>query len=235
MMPLRSCPRIQIAGVHDLDEALLLARLGVESVGLPLRLAVHAEDCTEAQATRIVGGLPDGVMGVCITYITDPAEVDAFCTALGVGAVQLHADATPAQLAALKARRPDLYVIKSVVVRPDATTQELAGMERHALALAAHCDALLTDTADPSTGATGATGKTHDWSVSQRLSELSPVPLILAGGLNPENVREAIHAVRPAGVDAHTGVEGADGRKDATLVKAFVAEALAGFADIGQQ
>jgi phosphoribosylanthranilate isomerase len=52
---------------------------------------------------------------------------------------------------------------------------------------------------------------------------------MLAGGLNPENVRKAIAHVQPAGVDAHTGVEGPDGRKDAVLVRAFVREALAAF------
>lgn len=226
------CPRIQIAGVHDPDEALLLARLGVDSIGLPLRLAVHAEDCTEAEAARIVSALPGGVAAVCITYLVEPAEVDALCASLGVGAVQLHADVQPAALAELRARRPDLFIIKSVVVHPDAGPAALRGLKRNALALAAHCDALLTDTADPATGATGATGKTHDWDVSRRLAEVSPVPLVLAGGLCPANVREAIRAVRPAGVDAHTGVEGPDGRKDPALVAGFVAEARSGFAGI---
>jgi phosphoribosylanthranilate isomerase len=59
--------------------------------------------------------------------------------------------------------------------------------------------------------------------------ELSPRPVILAGGLTPANVREAIAAVRPAGVDVHTGVEDASGRKDLAKVLAFVAEARAGF------
>jgi len=92
-------------------------------------------------------------------------------------------------------------------------------------------DAFLTDTFDPQSGRSGATGKIHDWEVSRRLAEISPRPLILAGGLNPGNVREAIRRVQPAGVDAHTGLEGPAGRKDAARVAAFVAEARAGFAE----
>jgi phosphoribosylanthranilate isomerase len=226
------CPRVQIAGVLDLDEALMLARLGVDSVGLPLRLAVHAPDVGEAEAARIVAALPPGTGSVCITYETDPKAVAALCTALGVGAVQLHAAMAPAALAAVRARCPGLFVIKSVIVPPGPDAAALEALTAEGLALAAHCDALLTDTADPATGATGATGKTHDWDVSRRLAEVSPVPLVLAGGLCPANVREAIRAVRPAGVDAHTGVEGPDGRKDPALVAGFVAEARSGFAGI---
>jgi phosphoribosylanthranilate isomerase len=84
-------------------------------------------------------------------------------------------------------------------------------------------DAFITDTYDPTTGRSGATGKTHAWGVSRRLVELSPKPVILAGGLTPENVRAAVLAVRPAGVDVHTGVEGPDGRKAPRLVEHFVA------------
>ena len=81
----------------------------------------------------------------------------------------------------------------------------------------------------PPTGACGATGRTHDWSVSRKLVELSSRPVILAGGLMPDNVRQAIQQVRPAGVDAHTGVEGPDGRKDPAPIRRFVAEARAAF------
>jgi phosphoribosylanthranilate isomerase len=92
----------------------------------------------------------------------------------------------------------------------------------------------LTDTFDPDTGASGATGKTHDWTVSRVLARKAGRPLILAGGLNPANVRQAILEVAPAGVDSHTGVEGPDGRKDRTLVERFVSEARRCFAEIGQ-
>ncbi|MBU1002141.1 MAG: phosphoribosylanthranilate isomerase [Proteobacteria bacterium] len=225
----RRCPRIQIAGVLDREEALLLARLGVDSIGLPLRLAVHPEDISEAEAASIVHTLPGGVRAVLITYLTAPDEISALCDTLGVTCVQLHADMTAATLATLKATRPELYVIKSLIVPPAPDAKAMRRMEQRVLALAGHCDAFLTDTFDPSTGATGATGKVHDWAVSRRLAELSPLPLILAGGLNPDNVRQAILAVRPAGVDAHTGVESRDGRKDPVLVAAFVEQALAGF------
>jgi phosphoribosylanthranilate isomerase len=95
-------------------------------------------------------------------------------------------------------------------------------------------DAFITDTYDPITGRSGATGKTHDWGVSRRLVDLSPKPVILAGGLTPENVRAAVLSVRPAGVDVHTGVEGPEGRKALARVEHFVAEARAAFRLLAQ-
>ncbi len=84
----------------------------------------------------------------------------------------------------------------------------------------------------PETGACGATGKTHNWDISRRLVPFSPKPVILAGGLNPDNVREAIQYIRPAGVDVHTGVESSNGRKAPHLVRKFVAEARDAFAKV---
>jgi phosphoribosylanthranilate isomerase len=123
---------------------------------------------------------------------------------------------------------PELVVIKSLIVREGG----LGGLLDEMRALESRVDAFITDTFDPETGASGATGMTHDWQVSRRLREATSKPLILAGGLTPQNVREAILAVEPHGVDAHTGLEGPGGRKDPWKVKAFVAQAKRGFAEL---
>jgi len=91
---------------------------------------------------------------------------------------------------------------------------------------------LCQNTFDPVTGASGATGRVHDWEISRRLVASSARPLILAGGLNAGNVRQAIRTVRPAGVDVHTGIEGDDGRKRYDLTRRFVEEAQVGFSDL---
>jgi phosphoribosylanthranilate isomerase len=222
---------IQVAGVHDAAEALLLAEEGVDAVGIPLRLPVHREDLSEAEAAAVFAALPASVAGVCITYLDDPDEIAALCRFLAVRAVQLHGPVPPSALARLRGLAPGLFVIKSLVVRGEGraadAVEALAALRD---AAAPFVDAFITDTHDPATGADGATGRTHDWAVSRVLAAGSPRPLILAGGLNPANVRRAIAAARPAGVDAHTGLEGPDGRKDAALVRRFVAEARAGFA-----
>ena len=90
-------------------------------------------------------------------------------------------------------------------------------------------DASIIDNFDPASGASGATGKVHDWEISRRLVEISEKPVILAGGLNSENVFEAILKVKPAGVDAHTGLENLDGWKDKNKCLKFIKEANRAF------
>lgn len=221
---------IQIAGVIDAAEAQLLLDCGVRYLGFPLRLPVNREDLTEAAAAAIVRGLPPGAHGVLITYLDHAADIAGFCRELGVRAVQVHGDIAAAELARLRRLEPGLTIIKSLVVGLYGSGELRAQLER----LAPWVDAFITDTYDPSTGATGATGRTHDWSVSRSLVRCSPRPVILAGGLTPANVGDAIRAVRPAGVDSHTGVEGVDGRKRRDRVAQFVAAARAAFAEIAQ-
>lgn len=223
--------RIQIAGVHDAGEARLLAACGVEWIGIPLRLPVHREDVTEAEAARIVqecAGL--GASFVLITYLEQAREIAELARRLGVSRVQLHGRLEVREAEALRELLPGAVLVKSLVIRPGATASGvLAEMKR----LAGVVDGFITDTYDPATGASGATGLVHDWAVSREIVRECPRPVILAGGLTAGNVREAIRAVGPAGVDAHTGVEGADGRKDPALVRAFVAAAQAALAECG--
>ncbi|MDP2846583.1 MAG: phosphoribosylanthranilate isomerase [Humidesulfovibrio sp.] len=216
---------VQVAGVCSVDEGLMLAACGATHVGLPLRLAVHRPDVSEEQARDIVRALSGRAETVLITYLADALETLALCRYLGVSGVQLHGDMPLGQVRLLRQAAPDLFVIKSLVVGAAPEADIFARAQDHAPLV----DAFLTDTYDPASGATGATGKAHDWKVSERLAQRLPRPLILAGGLNPDNVAQAIQAVRPAGVDAHTGLEDAQGRKDEALVRRFVAEARRAF------
>lgn len=203
----------------------MLEACGVTYLGFPLRIPVHREDLSEEDAARIIRRLQPPCYGVLITYLTGATEIKEFCNTLGARVVQLHADVDANELARLKKIDPTLTVIKSLVVGLHSD-EDLVSMTGNLLPWV---DAFITDTYDPATGASGATGRTHDWSISRRLVELSCKPVILAGGLTAENVREAVITVRPAGVDAHTGVEDETGRKSRQKVERFVHEAIAGF------
>jgi len=222
-------PIIQIAGIKDLGEALMLCEAGVTHLGFPLRLDYHPEDLPERQVRELIGSLPSEVGKVLITYLVDPQQILELARFVGTPTVQLHGRVTPEQSSELRRLAPDLTVIRSIIV---AGSDPAPALEA-ARSVADRVDFFLTDTLDPDTGASGATGKTHDWGVSALLVAESGRPLILAGGLNHENVRPAILEVRPAGVDSHTGVEGPDGRKDRALVEGFVREARKGFEELG--
>lgn len=220
---------VQVAGVIDAAEAGMIISEGADWLGFALRLPSGKDDIAEQDAANIIKGLDAPHAGVLISYLTDAAEVSEFCTELGVIAVQLHGDVATGQLRLLRELRPDLFVLKSLVVK-EGNTEELLRLVDETRPFV---DMYITDTFDPKTGAKGATGLTHDWSVSAELVRRSPKPLMMAGGLNPENVGAAIRAVRPAAVDAHTGLEGPDGRKDRAKVAKFVAEARRAFDEIG--
>jgi len=203
---------------------------GVRHLGFPLRLPVHREDLTEAEAADIMRALSPPAQGVLITYLSEAGAVAGLCRTPGARMVQLHGDVSKAEAERLRELDPGLTIIKSLVVG----RHPVSVLERLAVDLAPLVDGFITDTYAPETGASGATGRTHDWAVSRRLVELSPKPVILAGGLTPANVRRAIAEVRPGGVDVHTGVEDASGRKSRRKVLAFVEEARAGFRELGQ-
>ena len=216
---------IQVAGIIDQAEADMLMECEVAYLGFPFRLAKHKEDLSEEEAAKIIHSLKPGVTALLITYLSDADEIVDLCKKLGVSSVQLHGDISVDELARLRKMWPELSVLKSLIVRGDNLKQLVNDIEH----TAPYLNGYITDTFDPVSGATGATGKVHNWDVSRCLVEVSPLPVILAGGLNPGNVREAIRIVRPAGVDVHTGIEGPDGRKDRALTLKFVAEAKAGF------
>jgi phosphoribosylanthranilate isomerase len=219
---------IQVAGIIDSDEVRMLMKLGVDYLGFPLRLPVNKDDLNEDEAVKVIKEIVSPHKAVLITYLDKAAEIIRFCDRLNVTFVQLHGRISTGELKMIKINRPDIEIIKSLVVYKE-NYQELENTVQN---LSEWVDFFITDTFDPATGASGATGKTHDWKISRKLVEISPKPVILAGGLNPSNVRQAILQIKPAGVDVHTGVESSTGRKDYGLVKNFVLEAKQAFAKI---
>jgi phosphoribosylanthranilate isomerase len=219
---------IQIAGVMDTEEALMLMNAGADYLGFPLRLTVNKEDTSEEEAAEIIKIISPPQRAVLITYLNIAEEIILFCKKLNVSMVQLHGKISKEELLKTKLMRPDLEIFKSLVVSTDNYNE----LESIVSTLSPWVNAFITDTFDPATGAEGATGKTHDWSVSKKLVAISPRPVIIAGGLNPSNVKNAILEIHPAGVDVHTGVEDKSGRKNYDLVKKFVEQAKEGFAQI---
>lgn len=215
--------RVQVAGVIDRADAELIINAGADMLGFPLGLKDGREDLDSPAAAEIIRAASGRTTAVCITYLDSARDVLALCNEIGARWMQLHGPIDIAELQTLRNADQRLGIIKSLIVKPgDALLDQVA-------AFAPHVDAFITDTFDPVTGQSGATGKTHDWRVSREIVQSTQRPVILAGGLTPDNVAEAIAAVRPAAVDTHTGAEGPDGRKDEQLVRDFVENARAAF------
>jgi phosphoribosylanthranilate isomerase len=221
-----SIPIIQAAGVKSAKEAELMAACGFKYLGFPLRLDRHAEDISDAEVREINLRYPNIYSPVLITYLENGLDIVKLCTFTQCKIVQIHGNIELEELQ--KVKRAGIDVIKSLVIADNNTKEifyQLSLFDKMV-------DAFITDTYDPSTGASGATGKVHDWDISRRIVEKTKTPIILAGGLNPDNVIDAIRYVKPAGVDTHTGIEDENGNKSEELMREFVLSAEYGFREI---
>ena len=219
---------IQVAGIIDEDEANMLISSGINFLGFPLRLPVNKEDISEEDACRLIRVITPPQFGVVIAYSSNAEEAISLCKKMNSHIIQLHGSIEVNELKKIKSISPNISIIKSLVI--NGNNEEKLKIELKHLEL--YVDAFITDTYDPVTKASGATGKTHDWEISKEFVKISSKPVILAGGLNPGNVYDAIKKVNPSGVDVHTGVENSSGRKDKFLVDKFIAESKKAFLEL---
>lgn len=201
--------RVKICGITRPEDAAAAAEAGADAMGLVF--AESPRRVTLEQARAILAALPPFVTPVAL-FVNETAEqIRETCQALGVRTVQLHGDEPPEfarQLAGL-------CVIKAFRIGGEA---DLAPLAAGYPALAYLLDSKVA-------GRRGGTGVTLDWTLAARAASLGRI--ILAGGLTPDNVADAVRRVRPYGVDVSSGVECEPGRKDPAKVQAFVAAARA--------
>lgn len=209
--------RVKVCGVRSAEDLRIVLEAGADDIGLICGTTHVSEDAlTPDEAARLAAMAPNAST-VLVTHLVDPAEVLALAARIGVRGIQLHGPIGDAATAAVRAGARGLRVTRALHVIDGMGLAEIPRLARSA-------DALLLDsrTADR----LGGTGRVHDWSISARIRELAgDTEVILAGGLRPSNVAAAIAAVRPAGVDANSGLEDARGRKDPGLVREFVENA----------
>ena len=199
---------IKFCGLTHLDDAERAVAAGAWAIGL-IFWPGSPRRCEFDAAVEIAGALKRRVevAGVFVNATLD--HVTATAEAVGLTMLQLHGDEGPAYCSEA-ARRTGCKVIKAVRVRSGADVRALAAF---------HTDYHLLDSY--TAGVPGGTGETFAWEIAR--SHRSRIPMILSGGLNPENVADAIAAVRPFAVDVASGVERAPGLKDHDKLEAFAA------------
>jgi phosphoribosylanthranilate isomerase len=211
--------RVKICGITSPEEATLAERAGAHAIGLLVGRVHAAADFVGPELAReICRALSPFVTPVLVTHLEDPEAIVNLAELVPCPVLQLHSDLGPATLRELRARLAARKLIGKVSVEGDDAVARASEIEPFV-------DAILLDTRDRATDRVGGTGMVHDWSISARIAAGSRAPIILAGGLTPDNVAQAVRAVKPWGVDVNSGVETADGRKDGGRIRRFVAAA----------
>ncbi len=224
---------VQVYAFTHLKDALAAVEAGVDHIGVVAgRYGEVYGELDFVEARQISEALPPQARLVALTMSSDVEEILRMAEAVQPDIVHVSSDLEAVGLEAmaeLRRRLPeDIGLMKAIPVIGEESIEI-------SLRFAEVCDLLLLDTKVSGLPGVGATGQAHDWRISRRIVDAVPVPVILAGGLSPENVAEAIAVVRPWGVDSNTATNlpGDPVAKDLRRVAEFVKAARRAARELG--
>jgi len=198
--------KVKICGITSYEDARAAVEAGADALGFVF-YDKSPRFINPVKAAGIISRLPPFIQTVGLFVNEETAQVNWTADYCGIDVVQLHGDETPEDCLEVKRR-----VIKAFRVQKIISIDPLEKYQDYQVA------GYLLDAWSPD--AYGGTGRTFNWELAQSAKQYGPV--ILAGGLSPENIAEAIRVVQPYGVDVSSGVEAALGKKDPAKVKEFI-------------
>jgi phosphoribosylanthranilate isomerase len=202
--------RVKICGLTSRDDLNLAVDAGADALGFVTDVPVDSpREIDSGTAAELVAAAPPFVTTTLVLMPESPTHAVSLARTIQPDVLQLHCEFDAEELQFVRAEAST-----KLVVAVDATDPE------RARDIDAVADAVLVDSTTDE-GA-GGTGETHDWDATRELATDLDSPLVLAGGLTPENVAEAVTTAGPYGVDVASGVESSDGVKDADAVRSFV-------------
>ncbi len=209
--------KVKICCIQSLEEAKSALSAGADALGLVSEMPSGPGPIPEARIAEIAGSLT--ATTVLLTAETQADEVIELATKCPTTAIQLVDRIAPRDIALIRAALPDRQLIQAIHVNGPSAVDNARDVWDHV-------DQLLLDSGSPNKAVKelGGTGRTHDWRISAEIVRESPLPVWLAGGLSPDNVAEAIRAVRPYGVDVCSGLR-RDSKLDTDLMGRFFAAA----------
>lgn len=211
-------PRVKICCIASVAEARLAVRCGASALGLVSAMPSGPGVIDEALIPKIAAEVPPAIGTFLLTSRRDAASIIAQQKRCRVNTIQLCDSVEPGCHEQLSAELPGISIVQVIHVPESECMDE-------AVAVAPHVDAILLDSGNRKLAVKelGGTGRQHDWRISRMICDAVGIPVFLAGGLNPGNVRQAINEVRPFGLDICSGVR-TDGHLDESkLVKFFEA------------
>ena len=207
---------IKICCMQNAREVEMALSLGADYLGFISAMPSGFGPIPEDRIVELTASLPFREKAILLTSLTDPSDIILQQQRIDAGTIQLCARLQRCRLRELRAALPGVRLMPVVHVDGHEAVDLSADLIEDA-------DMLLLDSGTPfaDTPVLGGTGMTHDWNVSRKIVERSALPVWLAGGLDADNVAEAITTVRPAGVDVCTGVR-TNGNLDRNKLERFI-------------
>lgn len=208
-------PRIKICCISSVTEARLAISFGADALGLVGKMPSGPGPIADDLIAAIARTVAPPVATFLLTSETRAGEIIAHHARTRTNTIQIVDGVSPETYPVLRSQMPGVKLVQVIHVIDESSIDE--ALEQGELA-----DALLLDSGNPrlNVKVLGGTGQTHNWSLSRRIVEQSPVPVFLAGGLNAENVRQAIETVGPYGLDLCSSVR-TDGQLDEYKLSRF--------------
>lgn len=207
--------RVKICGLTSLRDLQWAVEAGADAVGFVVGVPESPRNISLDDARRLIDATPVFVDPVVVTVYEDLKQLKKIRRILNPRIIQIHGSICMHD--EIRKIFSDAQIIRALHAKNDEIV-------KFAVETSERFDALLLDSYAP--GKLGGTGKTHDWTLSRRVRDaVYPKPFILAGGLNPKNVKKAICTVRPFAVDVSSGVESSPGVKDSEKIFEFVKKA----------
>lgn len=192
---------VKICCISSVEEAKNALKLGADVLGLVAKMPSGPGTIEDDLISRIVKSIPPETTTFLLTPKTNPHEIIEHQILTGTNCIQLVDAVKIEDYTILRENLPNIQLIQVIHVTSEASIEE-------AKRYAEVADMILLDSGNPNLEIKelGGTGRVHNWELSRKIVESISIPIFLAGGLKPENIREAIETVRPFGVDLCSGV-----------------------------
>ena len=212
--------RIKICCISSENEAKTAVEYGASAIGLVARMPSGPGPISDELIRQIAKTVPPPIATFLLTSETSVKEIIEHHQRTNINTIQFVDSLSSGTYIQLKAALPGIKIVQVIHVIDERSVDK-------ALEISGMVDAILLDSGNPKLKVKelGGTGRVHDWKLSRQITDKSKCPVFLAGGLNPDNVRQAIEEVKPFAVDVCSGVR-TDGRLDRKKLELFIIRAL---------
>lgn len=208
--------KVKICGITREEDLKMVSDLGADAIGFVVDVPSSPRNISLKKAEKFIRFVPVFVKSVLVMVPKSIDELVLTCEKLNPNILQIHGE-NILDASTLREKISNTSIIRALNANQENALKAASEASKS-------FDAILLDSSTH--GMYGGTGKVHDWNLSKRVKHvIHPKPLILAGGLNPKNVKEGICRVQPYAVDVSTGVESLPGIKDPEKVSAFIENA----------